>query len=135
MERVEAAAVVRHFDGGMAALVHHRDRHFGRLGVLADVRQAFLHHAVDGQLPGFVGVNRFEHHLDLQARLVGEFSAQDFQGRDEPQVGQRRWTQVLDDAPFERDAAVEQFGQVLQALHRAHRRAATSGAPRRVWRP
>ena len=113
---VEADAVVLHGDFGVVGVVLHPHDHLGGIGVLADVGQRLLHHAVDGQFADFVEFDRFERCLYFDARAVRKLARQDLERRHQPQVGQRGRAQVFDDAALERNALVERLGQVFQAL-------------------
>ncbi|MCY1369792.1 hypothetical protein D9M69_568460 [compost metagenome] len=130
--RIEALAVVGHFHDHVVGVVLQHDGGFGGLGVLADVGQALLHHAVDRELARLVHGHGLQRHLDLQARALSELAPQDFQRGDQPEVGERRRPQVLDDAALQRDAAVEQLGQMLQALDRVGRVGQARLQPRHV---
>ena len=94
----------------------HRHQYLAGLGVLADVGQRLLHHAVHRELRCIGQLHRLQAGLDVDARALGVFARQDLQRGREPQVGQGRRAQVFDDAPLEGNAAVERFGEVLEAL-------------------
>ena len=65
--------------------------------------------------------------MHLDAGALGELACQDLQRRGQPQVAERGRTQVFDDAPPQRDAAVQRVHQVNQAFARLRRAA---GQPR-----
>jgi hypothetical protein len=125
--RVEADAVVahRHLDLPVDGRQRHPD--LAGLGVLADVGDGLLHHAVDHQLGVRLEPDRLDLAMHLHAGALGELARQDFQRRGQPQVAERGRTQVFDDAPPQRDAAVERVHQVDQAFARLGRAA---GQPR-----
>ena len=113
---VKPHSVVAHLHRHMRGVAVHRHQYLAGLGVLADVGQRLLHHAVHRELRCIGQLHRLQAGLDVDARALGVFARQDLQRGREPQVRQGRRPQVFDDAALERNAAVERLRQVLEPL-------------------
>ena len=114
--RVKARTVVVHLHRHMVGMCVHRHQHLVRVGVLADVGQCLLHHAVHRELRGAGQLDRLQVGLDLDTGTLRKLAGENLERSREPQVRQGGRSQVLDDAALEGDAAVERVGEVLEAF-------------------
>jgi hypothetical protein len=113
---VEALAVVADVQLQPAVGLAQLHAHMAGLGVAQHIGQRLLHQPVQGQAVGVVAGVLGQLQAQLQAGALGELGGQDLQRRDQAQVGQRRRTQVLDDAALQCDALVQQLAHVLEPL-------------------
>jgi hypothetical protein len=113
---VEALAVVAHGGDDLIAFTHHAHVDLVGVGVLGDVGQRLLDHAVERDLRGFVELERLDLGVDLQIGALPEFGGQDLDRRLQAEVRQRRRPQVFDDAALQADAVVERGREMQQAL-------------------
>ena len=118
---VEAQAVVAHGEKHAVALAAEADPHLLGLGVLADVGHRFLRDAVGRRLGRGRQRCLGQRQVHLHAGTRAELARQDLQRHRQTEVVQRRGTQVLGDAAFQRDDGVQCAGQVDQALERVFR--------------
>lgn len=113
---LEPLAIVLNLHGYIGGVVVHRDDDMAGPGVLADIGQRLLHHAIDRQLRGLGQVHLLQTALHLDVAAIAELPGQDFQCRGQSQVGKRGRAKVLDDATLECNAAVERLDQMGDAL-------------------
>ena len=82
------------------------------LSIFGDVGDGFLNQPVDHQFRIDIQINRLQRTLNIDARVIGKLSCQNLQRRNQPQVAQRRWTQIFDDASTQRNPAIEGSNQM-----------------------
>ena len=124
---VKANAVIAHRHFYLGVVIGQDDPHVAGLGVLADVGEGFLHQPVHHQLRRGRERHRLQRAMHLNARLFGKFTCHDLQRGQQAQIAQSRRAQVFNDAPAQRNAAVEVVHQMRQQFGRFGRGAGQPG--------
>ena len=118
---VKTYPVIAHRQFYLRIAMGQADPDVAGLGVLADVGDGFLHQPVHHQLGRGLEWHSLQCAMNLNARSFSKFTGHDLQRRQQAQIAQGRRAQVFNDAPAQRDAAVEVVHQVNQQFGRLGR--------------